>query len=184
MNKILFLTTSYRIGGNGDTLIEKAMEAAQAAGANISRIDIRNKSINPCKACDYCMTTDQCVHKDDFADILAAVKESDSIIISAPIYLNLPSGLAVMLLDRFFATFSPTYQGSGKDKKLGILLTFGNSDPDKMKELVNDAVGFFKQIKELRIDTFPKTSAGKDVCRNTPEYLEKAKEIGEWAATQ
>jgi multimeric flavodoxin WrbA len=48
MKKILFLTTTQTVGGNGDTLVEAAIGAAKIHGTEIERIDIRNKKVNPC----------------------------------------------------------------------------------------------------------------------------------------
>lgn len=182
MSNILFITTSPTVNGNGDTLTETALNAAKSAGANVTRIDSRNMNINGCKACNTCMKTGSCVQRDDFYEVLSAVKDSDSIVVSVPIYFNLPCAQAITLLNRFFTLFSPEYVGSGKDKKLAIMLTFGGSDPEKMKNLVMDAIGFFNQAKEFRVELFPQLSSGPDVCKNTPTYLEKAADIGKWAA--
>lgn len=183
MKKILFITTSPTVNGNGDTLIETAISAAKSeTKAEIIRIDTRNMNINSCKACNACMKTGVCVQEDDFDEVLSAAKNSDSIIVSVPIYFNLPCAQSIALLDRFFSLFSPEYKGTGKSKKLAVMLTFGGSDPEKIKTLTADAISFFSQVKECRIEMFPQLSAGPDVCRNTPSYLEKAAEIGSWAA--
>lgn len=182
MKKILFITTSPTVNGNGDTLIETAINAARSVRpeTEIKKIDTRGMSIGGCKACNECMKTGSCVQKDDFEEILSAVRDSDSIVVTVPIYFNLPCAQSVALLDRFFTLFSPEYKGSGKNKKLAILLTFGGSDPEKIKTITTDAISFFNQVKECRVELFPKLSAGPDVCRNTPAYLEKAAEIGKW----
>lgn len=190
MNKILFITTSPRANGNGDTLVDTALNAAKSVGAETARIDTRKLNINPCKACNACMKTGTCIQKDDFAEVFAAMKDSDSIVISAPIYMNLPCSQSITLLNRLFNVFSPEYKGSGKSKKLAVMLTFGGSDPEKMKELVANTVGFFAPVgdgalgssflTEYRIETFPQVEATlKD---NSSAYLEKATEVGKWAA--
>lgn len=183
MKKILFIATSPTVNGNGDTLIETAINAAKfKAEIEITRIDTRDMNINSCKACNACMKTGKCTQKDDFDEVLSAAQNSDSIVVTVPIYFNLPCAQSVSLLNRFFSLFSPEYKGSGKSKKLAVMLTFGGSDPEKMKLLITDAISFFNQAEEHRIETFPQLSAGPDVCKNTPTYLEKASEIGIWAA--
>ena len=190
MNKVLFITTSQRANGNGDTLIETALNAAKSVGAETTRIDTRKLNINPCKACNACMITGACVQKDDFAELFAAMKDSDSIVISAPIYMNLPCAQCITILNRLFNVFSPEYKSSGKRKKLAVMLTFGGSDPEKMKELVANAVGFFAPVEEgalgssylteYRIETFPQVEA---TLKESPSaYLEKATELGKWVA--
>lgn len=55
MKKLLFLTTSPVIDGNGDALIDTAMNAAQGQGIITERINVREKTVNPCKACYQCV---------------------------------------------------------------------------------------------------------------------------------
>ena len=137
MGKVLFIKTSPRAKGNGDTLVDAALNAAKSAGAETVRVDTRNLSVKPCKACNACMVTGSCVQKDDFGALLDAMKGSDSIVITVPIYMNLPTAQSVTLLNRLFQLFSPAYERSGKGKRLAVMLTFGGSDPEKMQELVD-----------------------------------------------
>lgn len=120
MSKILFITTSPVANGNGDTLIETAIEAAKNTGAETVRMDVRDMNIGSCKACNDCMERGSCVQQDDFDKVLSAVRECDSIIVTIPIYFNLPCSQAVTLLNRFFCLFSPKYKGSGKEKNLQL----------------------------------------------------------------
>lgn len=190
MGKVLFITTSPRAKGNGDTLVDAALNAAKSAGAETVRVDTRNPSVKPCKACNACMVTGSCVQKDDFGALLDAMKGSDSIVITVPIYMNLPSAQSVTLLNRLFQLFSPAYERSGKGKKLAVMLTFGGSDPEKMKELVENAVSFFapagdgalgeSYLTAYRIEAFPQVEA---ILKEKPSaYLNLAAEIGKWAA--
>lgn len=50
MKKILFITATPTPHGNGDALIESAMEAVQDKNVEIKRIDLRKKQLNICKA--------------------------------------------------------------------------------------------------------------------------------------
>lgn len=52
MKKILFITATPTPHGNGDALIESAMEAVQDKNVEIKRIDLRKKQVNICKALD------------------------------------------------------------------------------------------------------------------------------------
>lgn len=62
------------------------------------------------------------------------------------------------------------------------MMTFGGANPEMVKELGENIVTFFNQAKERRIEVFPQLLAGPGVCRNTPDYLTKAIEIGHWVA--
>ena len=178
MKKIMFITTSPTVGGNGDTVIEEAMDAAKVQGAEVARINIRDRQISPCKACLACTATGECCQKDDFPAILQALKDCDGVIAEAPIYFNNLAGQAVTLIDRFVCIFSPEYK-SGKEKKLGIILTFGGSDPAAMEKIPFAMLGFFKQIMERRTVLFSNLQ-DKNSCRNSEKYLSEARELGEW----
>lgn len=187
MNKVLFITTSPKTNGNGGTLVDTAIAAAKSVGAETIRIDTRDLNINPCNAC---MKTGTCIQKDDFATVLSSIKDSDSIVVSVPIYMNLPCAQSITLLNRLFNVFSPEYKSSGKRKKLAVMLTFGSSDPEAMKSLTANAVSFFAPVGEgalgsgfltkYRIETFPQVEA--TLKEDPSAYLERATEIGTWAA--
>lgn len=180
MKNVLFITTSPTVGGNGDVVIKEAIDSAKKSGATVTRIDLRDKKISGCNACNGCIATASCVQKDDMTDILQQIKESDSIIITVPIYFNLPNSQAVTFLNRLFVTCTPAYKPS-KNKKLGIMITCGGSEPSKMKELCENAVMFFQQVTEKQIVVFNKCSSEDDHCKNTPEFIKIAQQMGDWA---
>ena len=79
MKKILFLTSTPTIGGNGDAMIEAAMAESEKLGAEAARIDIRERKINFCRACYGCSDTGVCVQQDDFMEILHLTHEAGAI---------------------------------------------------------------------------------------------------------
>lgn len=184
MKKIIFLTSSPINGGNGDTLIESAMESAKAQGADVRRIDIRNRKIGFCKACYKCATDGVCVQRDDMAEILAAIHESDGIVAEAPVYYNCLSAQAMTVIDRLCCTFAcKTYQ-IGAKKKVGILLTCVGSKPDELKQQVAGILtlpSLSRAITEFQSQVFTGCTTS-DTCKNTSDYLKCARRIGTWAA--
>lgn len=177
MKTVLFITTSPTVGGNGDTVMQEAMDSAKKAGVVVKRIDIRDKNINECKACNLCLSSALCSQKDDMYEVLEQIQESDSIVASVPIYFNLPNAQSITLLNRLFVTCTPTYK-STKRKKLGIMITCGGSNPEKMKEIVENAICFFPQITDKQIAVFNGCSSEEEHYKKTPEFLEIAKRMG------
>ena len=86
MKSILFITSTPTTHGNGDTLIEAAMEAAKEQGGNVTRMNIRDMEIRPCIACYGCAKTGVCVQKDDFLELLSAIHSVDGIVAETPVY--------------------------------------------------------------------------------------------------
>ena len=50
MKKVLLLTTTPTVGGNGDALIEATAETAMGCGTEVKRLNVREMDIHPCRA--------------------------------------------------------------------------------------------------------------------------------------
>ena len=73
MKKLLLLTTSPTVGGNGDALMQAAAEAAKECGTEIRHIDIRDLTIHPCKGCYGCASRDTCKNTTAYLDRARAI---------------------------------------------------------------------------------------------------------------
>lgn len=184
MKKILFLTTTPTVGGNGDSLIEAAMEEAKTCEASVRLIRIREKQVGFCQACYGCAKTGVCKQKDDFMDILHLAHEADAIIAEAPIYYNCMAAQMMTVINRLCCTFAcKTYQ-IGPKKRVGMLLTCTGSDPEEMKRHVKNILtlpSISRSILKYRTEVFTKC-VSDSTCRDSQNYLERAKEIARWAA--
>ena len=182
MKKLLLLTTSPTEGGNGDALMQAAVEAARECGAEIRRIDIRNMTIHPCKGCYGCAKTGVCVQKDDMASVLAALHECDGLIAEAPVYYNCMAAQALLVIDRLCCTFACKDYPLGAKKKIGVFLTCTGSDVDEMKhhvQLIVNLPSIQRSVEAERTEVF--TGCGsRDTCKNTPAYLDRASAIARW----
>ena len=184
MKKILLLTTTPTIGGNGDALIAAASAAAKEAGAEIRHIAVREKNINFCQACYGCAETGVCVQKDDFREILLAIHEADGVIAEAPIYYNCIAAQAMTVVNRLCCTFAcKTYQ-LGPKKRVGVMLTCTGSEIDEMKRHIHNITSLpsvSRAISETRTEVF--TDCVSDAtCKNSDVYLARAAALGRWAA--
>lgn len=184
MKKVLFLTTTPTVNGNGDALMQAAADAARRAGAEICHIRLRDTQINFCQACYGCAQTGVCVQKDGFQEILAHMHEADAIVAEAPIYYNCIAAQAMTAINRLCCTFACKSYVLGPKKKIGVFLTCTGSEVDEMKRHIRNITtlpSVRRSISEERIEVF--THCGShDTCRETPEYLQRAEIVGEWAA--
>ncbi len=69
MTTILAIYGSPRRKGNTSLLLERAVEGARAAGANVEEIVLRDLKMSPCLEIYGCKHTGRCVIKDDFQGI-------------------------------------------------------------------------------------------------------------------
>ncbi len=101
MNKqIVILSSSPRKGGNSDTLCDEFRKGCEAAGHTVTKISLRDKQINFCKACYACRKTGVCFQQDDVFDILQAMTAADVIVLATPVYFYSMAGQMKTLIDR------------------------------------------------------------------------------------
>jgi multimeric flavodoxin WrbA len=183
MKKILFITASPTVHGNGAALIDAAKHIANQNGAQVKSIELRNLEIHPCNACYACKNTGECVQKDDFMDILGLVHEADVIIAESPVYYNCLSAQAMTFINRFCCTFVyPEYE-IGPKKKVGILLTCVGSKEKDLKQHVQGILtlpSLARGIDSFRTEVFSGCIAS-DICKKSKAYLERVNHMVLWS---
>lgn len=107
--KVLVISTSLRPGSNSEILADSFMEGAKAAGNEVEKITLRDKSIAFCKGCLACQALQTCVIKDDAIGIAEKMKLADVIVFATPIYYYEMSGQMKTLLDRANSLFPSDY---------------------------------------------------------------------------
>ena len=104
--KVLGVYGSPRKGGNTDQLLDKALEGAQSAGAEISRVYARDLKMCGCMECGGCDETGKCVVKDDMQDVYPLLQAADVIFLATPIFFYGISAQAKSIVDRCQAMWS------------------------------------------------------------------------------
>ena len=106
MKKIYAVNGSPRKNGNTAQLLQKALEGAASAGAEIKLIQLADLNFSGCRSCFACKKlvnpAPGCVLKDDLAETLKELFQSDGIIMGSPIYFGAESGLYRNFLERLF----------------------------------------------------------------------------------
>ena len=130
MSKILVISTSLRAKSNSDILTGRLIEGAREAGHEVEQISLKGKDIRFCIGCLACQRTQKCVQKDDAADIVAKVKDADTLVFVTPIYYYEMSGQMKTLLDRL----NPLYAAEYRFRNVYLLSVAADDDahtPDK-----------------------------------------------------
>ena len=104
--KVLGIYGSPRQGGNSDLLLDKALEGAAAAGAEIEKIYVRDLQISGCQECGGCDQTGSCVVPDDMKKVYPLLWDAEIIFLSSPIFFYGIPGQAKALIDRSQALWS------------------------------------------------------------------------------
>ena len=107
--KVLGIMGSPRVKGKCSRLLDKALEGAESAGAEINNIKLIKKNIKYCMDCANCwsknheLTIGKCPLKDDMADILEEYINSDGYIYASPVYDMYVTALMKTFLERKIA---------------------------------------------------------------------------------
>ena len=107
--KVLILQASPRANGNTAWMAEEYKKAAEAAGHEVTLVNVAKKKIAGCLACEYCHNKGNgaCVQKDDMQEIYPYLANSDMVVIASPIYYWGFSGHMMSLITRFYAIGKP-----------------------------------------------------------------------------
>lgn len=105
-----------RVNGNCKKFLAEAIQAAEAAGAEVEIIDTMKLSIKECIGCGACSRALQsgkgqisCCQKDDYEMVSDAVLAADAIIVAAPVYVLAPTGQFKNFVDRFGPAHDKAY---------------------------------------------------------------------------
>lgn len=108
--KVLVISSSPRKGGNSDTLADEFVRGAQDAGNNVEKVTLCDKTIEFCKGCLTCQSTQRCIIRDDGDAIARKMLTADVIAFATPIYYYGMCGQMKTMLDRANPLFSADYR--------------------------------------------------------------------------
>ena len=180
---VLVFKGSPRENGNSSSLADKAVEGANAAGAEVEVFLLHRMNIQPCDACDTCQETGVCVLMDDMQELYPKLTRADAIIIASPIYWFTMNAQTKLFIDRWYA-LQGVQGNSLKGKQFGILLTYGDSDPYS-SGAINAIRTFQDMLRYLEAELSGLVyGSANDVgdVQKQPELMERAYQIGKHLA--
>ena len=101
--KVLAISGSPRKNGNTVLLLNRALEGARSAGAEVELFSVAGKDIKGCDACWACVKTGTCHIKDDVSPLHDLMAEADGIIFGTPIYFWGMTAQMKAIIDRSIA---------------------------------------------------------------------------------
>lgn len=112
MTDIIAIAGSARRHGNTETILDKALDGMKAAGEDVEvqKIVPRQMSITPCRSCNACWETGQCVVHDEMQDMYTRFCEADHIVMAAPLYFTSLPGHVKVFIDRFQCFWVRSYR--------------------------------------------------------------------------
>lgn len=102
--KITVLNGSPRKNGNTEIMVNEFARGAKEAGHETEIISLGGKKISGCLGCQYCFSHDGvCVQKDDMAEVLKVLDETDLLVFASPIYWFDITAQLKSAIDRMYA---------------------------------------------------------------------------------
>ncbi|MCU0632157.1 MAG: flavodoxin family protein [Methanolinea sp.] len=84
--KVLGLSGSPHRHGNTETLLDAFLEGANAAGGEVEKVILKDLDYTPCRGCNACHKTGECIVKDDAIPLFDRIFASDCLAVASPIY--------------------------------------------------------------------------------------------------
>ena len=117
---ILILQGSPRAKGSTAWMAEEYKKAAEAAGHQVTLVDVSKKKIAGCLACEYCHNKGNgaCIQKDDMQQLYPLMAETEVLVLAAPIYYFTLSAQIQAPIQRMYCVNKPA-----KVKKMALLMS-------------------------------------------------------------
>ncbi len=148
---IVCLLGSPRKKSNSSTLAKRFVATAKKLGAKVKTYTLNDLKYRGCQACMACKKKlEKCALKDELAEVLEAVQESDVLVMASPVYFGDVSSQLKACIDRMYSFLKPDYVTNpspvrlAPGKKLVMVLTQGNPDEQAFSDIFSRYDYFMK----------------------------------------
>ncbi|MBP3711965.1 MAG: flavodoxin family protein [Bacteroidaceae bacterium] len=117
---ILILQASPRANGNTAWMAEEYKKAAEAAGHEVTLLNVSKRKIAGCLACEYChgKGAGACIQKDDMQELYPLMAEAEVLVLAAPIYYFTLCAQIQAPIQRMYCVNKPA-----KARKMALLVS-------------------------------------------------------------
>ena len=182
MTKILAIYGSPRRKGNTSLLLQKAVQGAREAGAEVEEVVLRDLKMSPCLEIYGCKKTGRCVIKDDFQKVYDQILACQGLMLASPVFFYAVSAHTKILMDRCQSLWVKRYWiektpfGKHDAKRKGLFISVGATKGKKLFDGVRLTVRYFFDALDAelwRSLLYRGLDFEGDVLKQ-PEYLEEA----------
>lgn len=149
MSYILAVYGSPRRKGNTATLLQRAVQGAREAGAEVEEIVLRDLKMSPCLEIYGCKKDGRCVIQDDYQELHDKLLRMDGIMLASPIFFYTVSAFTKIFMDRCNAHWVKKYwidqavMGKWENRRKGLFITAGATQGRKLFAGVELSVRYF-----------------------------------------
>jgi len=180
--KVLGIYGSPRKNGNSAILLDKALEGAESAGAEITKIYARDPKMVGCLECGGCDKTGKCVVKDDMQEIYPLLESADAIILASPIFFYSVSAQVKAIIDRCQALWRKRMLTKTKEQRKtydsgkGYLIAVAATSGEKIFDSTTLVAKYFYDALDMSYEggLFVRKVDKKGAIMEHPEFLKEA----------
>ena len=100
--KVLMLNGSPKANGNTALALAEMEKIFQQEGIEVETVQVGNKAVRGCIACNACAQNGKCVFDDVVNELATKFQEADGLVVASPVYYASANATLVALLDRLF----------------------------------------------------------------------------------
>jgi len=169
--KILGISCSPRKDGNTVAMLNEALKAAKAEGAEVELYSVAGKNLQPCDGCWACLKSGKCGIDDDMDALLDKILEADGLIFGTPIYFWGMTAQAKTIIDRTIMLGPKNF----KSKPCGVIVSCGSLG---MVDALKDFSYYIIQRQMLPANQVSAYIMKPEDLQNMPKCLEALKMQG------
>ena len=148
MLKIIAIYGSPRRNGNTSLLLQKAVQGAREAGAEVEEVVLRDLKMSPCLEIYGCKKDGRCAIKDDFQNVYDQILACKGLMLASPIFFYTVSAHTKILMDRCQSFWVKKYWieetpfGILDGKRKGLFISVGATKGKRLFEGVRLTVKY------------------------------------------
>lgn len=100
--KVLIINGSPRAGGNTSIVLDEMVKVFEAEGVETEVVQIGNKAVRGCIACNSCSEKGKCVFDDVVNELAPKFEAADGLVLASPVYYASANATLIACLDRLF----------------------------------------------------------------------------------
>jgi len=183
--KVLGIMGSPRRNSNTEILLDRALEGAREAGAEVEKVLVSTLKISPCLEIYACRKDGNCAIKDDMQSLYGKLLEADHVILASPMFFYGVTSQSKAVIDRCQALWVRKHVlGMGKEDKRerrGLFISVGATRGTKLFDGAVLTVKYFFDAIGVKYsgDLLVRGVDNKGQIKEHPAVLEDAFLLGQ-----
>jgi multimeric flavodoxin WrbA len=162
--------------------LQRAVQGARDAGAQVDEIVLRDLKMSPCLEIYKCKQKGECAIKDDFQQVRNQILAARGLMLASPIFFYTVSAHTKTLMDRCQSLWVKKYwidkvpHGKWEPVRKGLFISVGATKGKKLFDGALLTVKYFFDVLDMELwqSLLYRNLEYESDVQNKPEYLQEA----------